>query len=316
MEHSKKSHPAGAGDVPRVRAVIVNYNTAELTLQCIRSLKAQVHAALEIVVVDNYSPGPDWATLRDRADPSVHLYRTGRNLGYAGGVNTGTKLKTGQNPDYILALNSDISLNNPNSVALLVRALQQDSRHVACSPLVRDKHRTAPPEECMQVRRMPGYWTLLVAHSCWLRRTRMGRRVRSEYLYLDRIPFSLGVTIECETINGACFLISREFLEEIGYMDERTFLYMEEFTLGASIRESNSSACLCTAVVADHVQGASTGMRARHRPFRREFQQIQSEAFYLRKYAGAGILKMGIFGVVRVADLFLKRMMAPFGSGA
>ena len=83
---------------------------------------------------------------------------------------------------------------------------------------------------------MPGYWALLVAHSCWLRRTAFGRRIHRWYLYLDRIPFPLGVTIECETINGACFMISKPFLDAIGYMDERTFLYMEELTLGANIR--------------------------------------------------------------------------------
>jgi hypothetical protein len=99
-------------------------------------------------------------------------------------------------------------------------------------------------------------------------------------------------------------------------MDERTFLYMEEFTLGAHIRRHTSTACLCTAVVADHIQGASTKMRARHRPLRRELQQIRSEAIYLKQYAGVGVMKMGIFRVVRATDLLLKGIAAPFGSRA
>ncbi len=300
-----------------VRAVIVNYNRADLTLQCVQSLKAQNYARFELVVVDNHSAEQDWSTLQKGADSSVNLYRTDRNLGYAGGLNAGAKLDTGLAPaDYILALNSDITLGASDSVLMLASALQENSRRVACSPLIRDKNSDAPPRECMQVRRIPGYWTLLVAHSCWLRRTAFGRRIHRWYLYLDRIPFPLGVTIDCETINGACFMISKPFLDAIGYMDERTFLYMEELTLGANIRLHNSTACLCTAVVADHVQGASTGMHAHHRPLHRELQQIQSEAVYLKKYEGVGILKMGIFRVVRTIDLFLKSVLAPFGSKA
>jgi GT2 family glycosyltransferase len=279
-------------------------------------LKAQNYAPFELIAVDNHSDEQDWSTLQKGADSSVILHRTDRNFGYAGGLNAGVKLDTGQSPDYILALNSDITLGAPDSVLTLIRALQEDSRRVACSPLIHDKESVAPPGECTQVRRMPGYWTLLVAHSCWLRRTGFGRRIQHRHLYLDRIPFPLGTTVECETINGACFMISRPFLDAIGYMDERTFLYMEEFTLGAHIRRHTSTACLCTAVVADHIQGASTKMRARHRPLRRELQQIRSEAIYLKQYAGVGVMKMGIFRVVRATDLLLKGIAAPFGSRA
>lgn len=301
---------------PHVRAVIVNYGSAELTLRCLQSLRGQDYAPLELVVVDNHSPEADWSTLRGGAGSSVVLYRTPRNLGYAGGINAGARLDTGQAADYILALNSDVSLDDPKSVLLLVTALQQDPRRVACSPLIRDQRRNALPEECVQVRRMPDYWTLLVAHSCWLRRTRPGHRMQDLHRYIDRIPFPLSTTMDCDTVNGACFMVSQEFLSEVGFMDERTFLYMEEFTLGEKIRGRHSTACLCTSVVADHIQGASTGMRANHRPLRRELQQIQSEAFYLRQYTGAGLLKMGLFGVVRTTDLLLKAIRAPFGSGA
>jgi GT2 family glycosyltransferase len=306
----------GQPESSRVRAVIVNYNSADLSLRCIQSLKTQDYAPFEIIVVDNHSDEQDWSTLQKAADSSVALYRTDSNLGYAGGINAGAKLVTGPSPNYILALNGDIALCSPDSVRMLVRTLQEDSRRVACSPLIHDKDSVAPPRECMQVRRIPGYWTLLVAHSCWLRRTGFGRRIQHRHLYLDRIPLPLGTAIECETINGACFIISTSFLKSIGYMDERTFLYMEEFTLGARIRQHSSTACLCTAVVADHSQGASTGMHGRRRPLHRELQQIRSEAVYLRQYAGVGIMKMGIFSIVRATDLLLKGIVAPFGSGA
>ncbi len=299
-----------------VRAVVVNYNRAELTLKCLESLKTQNYSRLELVVVDNYSDEQDWSLLQRDLDSSVVLHRTDRNRGYAGGINAGARLHTGQAPDFVLVLNSDVTLGDPNAVLLLVASLKGNATRAACSPLIRDRDRTAPPRQCVQVRRMPGFWTMLFAHSCWLRRTTWGRRLQNRYLYLDLIPFPLGETIDCETINGACFMVSRSFLEAIGYMDERTFLYMEEFTLGASIRQHDSTACLCTAVVADHIQGASTGMRAHRRPLRRELQQIQSEAVYLTRYVHAGVSKMGLFWLVRMTDVCLKTLSTPFRSRA
>ncbi len=304
----------GTSAADRVRAVIVNYNGAELTIRCAQSLLAQDGALqLEIVVVDNYSSEGDWRSLQQAlAEYPVVLHRCPGNLGYAGGINAGARLQTEFAPDYILALNSDITLQRPDAVQQLVNSLRGDPRRVACSPLVGDRDYPLPPQHASnQVRRLPGFWMLLVVHSCWLRRTWFGRRLCRYYLYEDQLPFPLGTTVDCEMINGACFLMDRRFLEAIGYLDDRTFLYMEEHILGAGIRARNSTACLCTAAVADHIQGASTGMRGHRRPLRRELQQVRSELVYLRHYSGTNWLGQGLLLLVRSTDLLLKTLCWP-----
>jgi len=298
----------------RVRAVIVNYNGAGLTFRCVQSLVAQdVARQMEIVVVDNHSSDDDWHSLQQTlAEYPVLLHRCPRNLGYAGGINAGARLQTEHASDYILALNSDITLPRADAVRQLVTALRGDPRRVACSPLVGDRDYPLPPHHASnQVRRLPGFWMVLVVHSCWLRRTWFGRRLSRYYLYEDRLPFPLGTTMDCEMINGACFMMDRRFLEAIGYLDDRTFLYMEEHILGASIRARNSTACLCTAVVADHIQGASTGMRGHRRPLRRELQQVRSELVYLRHYSGTNWVGQGLLLLVRSVDLLLKAFCWP-----
>lgn len=310
------NHPAknfrvvGAG---RVRALIVNYNRADLTLRCVQSLLAQdCTLQLEIVVVDNHSSEENWRLLQQElAGYLTILHRCSRNLGYAGGINAGASLQTDHAPEYILVLNSDITLPRTDTIRQLVAALREDPRRVACSPLISDRRCPVPPQAAVQVRRVPGFWMLLVAHSCWLRRTGFGRRLQGAYLYEDSRPFPLGTTLDCETINGACFMIERQFLEAIGYLDDRTFLYMEEDILGASIRARNATACLCTAAVADHIQGASTGMRGRRRPLRRELQQVYSELFYLRHYVRTNAFGQGLFMLVRGIDLLLKTLCLP-----
>lgn len=295
-----------------VRAVIVNYNGPELTRRCVESLLTQdCIAQIEIAVVDNCSTEENWKLLQQElAGYPVLLHRCSKNLGYAGGINAGAKLQTERNPDYVLILNSDITLPAADSVRQLVHALRENRRRVACSPLIRDHDSTQPPEATIQVRRVPDFRTLLVSHSCWLRRTQFGHRVQRIYLYGDSLPYPLGTTLDSETINGACFLVDNLFLKKIGYLDDRTFLYMEELILGATIRSHNATACLSTAVVADHIQGASTGMRGRRRPLRRELQQVHSEILYLRHYAKTSWLGLGLLLLVRSADLLLKGFRA------
>jgi GT2 family glycosyltransferase len=274
----------------------------------VQSLLAQDQALqLETVVVDNCSSEENWQSLqRELAGYPVILYRCPHNQGYAGGINAGARLRTSHAPDYILALNSDITLPGSDAIRQLVVALREDPRRVACSPLIRDRDCPLPPQATTQVRRVPDYWTLLVVNSCWLRRAGFGRRLRRAHLYQDSLPYPLGKALDCETINGACFIVDRQFLEAIGYLDDRSFLYTEEAILGASIRARNATACLSTAVIADHIQGASTGMRGRRRPVRRELQQAHSELFYLRHYTDANWLGQGLFLLVRSADLLLK----------
>ena len=293
-----------------VRAVIVNYNGSQLTLRCVQSLLAQdCSLQLQIVVVDNHSSEENWRVLQQELEGyPIILHRCSKNLGYAGGINAGAKLHSDRTPAYILALNSDITLPSEDSVRQLAAALREDPRRVACSPLIKDQDCRVPPEATTQVRRLPGFWTVLVSQSCWLSRTGFGRRITRAYLYQDSLPYPLGTTLDCETINGACFILDSQFLEAIGYLDDRTFLYMEELILGAQIRAQSATACLCTAVIADHIQGASTGMRGRRRPLRRELQQVHSETLYLRHYAGTNRLGLGLLLLVRGTDLLLKAL--------
>ena len=92
-----------------VSFVIVNYNTLELTSNCIRSiLERTKDLTFEIIVVDNASPNMDPDEL-SRRYPSIKLIKSTTNLGFAKGNNLGIEHAAGK---YILLLNSDCELIN------------------------------------------------------------------------------------------------------------------------------------------------------------------------------------------------------------
>jgi len=84
--------------------VIVNWNTRDLLLACLRSLAMHpCQEPIEVIVVDNASRDGSAESVRDEF-PNVRLIESGGNLGYAKGNNLGFTQATG---DAILTLNPD-----------------------------------------------------------------------------------------------------------------------------------------------------------------------------------------------------------------
>jgi GT2 family glycosyltransferase len=129
---------------PLVRAVVVNFDGGDLTLECLQSL---VHTEwpvprLEIVLVDNGSTD-GVADRVERELPVVRVVRSAKNLGFAGGCNLGlTDLGDVQ---YVALLNNDATAE-PGWLAPLVDALERDPELGAACPkiLLAQRYREVP----------------------------------------------------------------------------------------------------------------------------------------------------------------------------
>ncbi len=92
-----------------VSIIILNYNTFDLTCQCISSIYEYTkNIDFEIIVVDNASTVDDPDKFLELF-PKIKLVKNTENRGFAGGCNDGIKVAKG---DTILLLNSDTKLIN------------------------------------------------------------------------------------------------------------------------------------------------------------------------------------------------------------
>ena len=91
-----------------VSIIIVNYNTCELTKQCIDSVFEKTSGiSFEVIVVDNDSKDDSIKVLSQ--DSRVNFIESGANLGFGRANNLGIKHSTGK---YVFFLNSDTLLLN------------------------------------------------------------------------------------------------------------------------------------------------------------------------------------------------------------
>lgn len=105
-----------------VSIIIINYNTFELTKNCIESVRLKTTVPHEIILVDNHStecPADEFKNLF----PEIILIKSKVNCGFSKGNNLGIEVARG---DYILLLNSDTILLN-NAIDLAYNKLVSDN---------------------------------------------------------------------------------------------------------------------------------------------------------------------------------------------
>jgi GT2 family glycosyltransferase len=107
--------------MPRVSAVVLNYNGRELLQVILPSLAAQAYRDFEIVVVDNGSSDDSESYLQEDW-PQVRVVSTGPvNIGVSAALNVAIGAATGE---FVALLNNDIELD-PGWMGELVAALER-----------------------------------------------------------------------------------------------------------------------------------------------------------------------------------------------
>jgi GT2 family glycosyltransferase len=106
-----------------VSVTLVTYNSRLYLEACLRSVLAQSHSPLEIVVVDN-SSSDDTREILARFENRIRVVYNGANLGFADAQNQAIALSEG---DWVLVLNPDVVLQ-PDFIEQLVEAGQIDPK--------------------------------------------------------------------------------------------------------------------------------------------------------------------------------------------
>lgn len=205
-----------------VSIVVVNWNTRDLLLQCLGSVRDSIGSVPhEIIVVDNASVDGSAEAVRRRF-PDVKLVASKDNLGFSAGNNAAIKHANG---DYILLLNPD-TLVEGDAVMQMRSFLHghPEAGAVGCGIVNPD----GTPQESYWMRFPSLGWLLL--KSFYL--DKAVRRFNGSSPTADDSPFQVAHLL------GACMMVPRSVMEELGGFDESYFLYLEETDLCHRIRES------------------------------------------------------------------------------
>jgi len=216
---------SAAGPCVSLLVIIVNYRTPELTLDCLRSLSAEIPSVpgTRVIVVDNGSADGSveriGTVIRDRDWASwASLRPLDRNGGFACGNNRG--LETGGNPRHILLLNSD-TLVHPGALRHCQKVLDSDPSIGVMSCLVLNSDGT--PQNVARRFPTPSRRIVAALGLPW-KLPRLFGWADLEDLTWDRWATKRDV----DWLGGAFLFIRGDLVRRIGLLDEDFFFYGED----------------------------------------------------------------------------------------
>lgn len=197
-----------------ISLLVVNYRTARLAVEAIRTARSASSVAMKVVVVDNSCDEREAEALRSAADV---LIVSSENRGYAAAINAGRPSCEG---DAMIVTNPDVTFF-PSSVDHLVAALDS---HAAAGPAIFwdvAREWRLPPGDLVTAREKVDQ--ILASRSrAWFEQ-RDRRRI------LARAAFwSQARTTNVRMLSGAVMAIRARDFDEAGGFDERFPLYFEE----------------------------------------------------------------------------------------
>lgn len=260
--------------------IIVNWNTRELLAQCLASIEAYPpEVPYEVWVVDNASGDGSAAMVRERF-PGVRLIENEENVGFAAANNQAIEESRGK---YVLLLNPDTEVQAGALQALLVFA---EAHHQAGACGARLCYADGGLQPSCAPMHTPAreFWKLAYLDRIWRLASYPMRRWDPE------------TPRRVEAIKGACLLLRREALEQVGPLDEQYFMYTEEVDLCYRLAEAGWELWWVPQATVTHY-GEESSRQAREGMY---LQLYKSKVQFYRKTGGeerAARFK----GLVRVA---------------
>jgi len=194
---------------PKVYIIILNWNGAEDTIKCLNSFSQLRYPNYELVIVDNASTDDSVQQIKGNL-PNTILIETGNNLGYAGGNNAGIRYAMDNKGEYILIVNNDTEVVNPNFLQEMVDKMKENPSIGIIGPKILN-----PGNKIQNTILFNPTLLNCVKKSFGLR---LGTEKLKDY----------DISQEVDAVSGVCWLIRKEVIEDVGLLDEYFFMYAEE----------------------------------------------------------------------------------------
>jgi len=260
-----------------IYVITINWNNSNDTIKCLESLKLIKDETLKIIVCDNKSTDDSYIKLLNYAKNNdkinINVIQAARNGGFAYGNNIalGMALKDPE-AEYFWLLNND-TIVTPHALSSLRKKSSESEAIGICGSTLLFAH------EPMVIQAVGGKYNSWLGMSTHL---------------LGGAPYSTEI---CEEVNqdeldyvvGASMLVSRNFIEKVGLMDERYFLYCEELDWATRAKRAGFKLGYAPCSLVYHKEGGTTQCASHIKPANRppvsDRWALRSHLLYSMKFS-------------------------------
>jgi len=249
---------------PKISVIIVSFNDKKFINPCLKSLiETSSGLDLEIVIVDNNSEIPTSSLVAEIDYPHIKVIRNEVNEGFARAVNRGIENSSG---DYYLLLNSDTIIYE-NCLANLLDFLDNNTDASCVGPRIHSPDGTIErsthgfPSLIKELfHSLPFLKTLFPYHGIGRLITKIfkpgGQGSLGSYWNYDEVRV-------VDNITGACMMVRKSAVDEVGVMDKNFWIYTEEVDWNYRFKQADWKVCFTPDAEILHYFGQSTGQKPR-----------------------------------------------------
>jgi GT2 family glycosyltransferase len=252
----------------KVAIILINWNSYQVTSNCLQSLELIDYHNVEVIVVDNHSSDDSLFKLK-REFPSACYIELNENLGFTGGSNEGLKRAREIGSDYYLLLNNDTVVQS-DFLSELVKTISQDKSIGAIQPKIFFNH------DRKLIWNAGGTFNQI-----WTVGRTIGEGKRDKKRY-DKEG-------EIDWITGCAFLVRASVIEEIGLISDLYFYGgHDDVDWSLRIKKMGYKLIYCPSSIVYHEAGAAAKLEQKSkegtlRPFF-HYMANRNHWFLLRRH--------------------------------
>jgi GT2 family glycosyltransferase len=249
--------------------LIVNYNTRDLTLGCLKSVFASsTRYTYEVILIDNASRDRTVEAVEELY-PQVRLIRNTDNVGFSRANNQGIKAARGR---YVLLLNSDTVIQ-PDTLDVMLRFMDEHPEVGASGCKI------VLPDGSLDKACKRGFPTPSASFYYAFGFSRLFPNVpRFNQYQLGYLDPDREYPVDC--LVGAFMLVRREAIEQVGMLDEEFFMYGEDIDWCYRLKEAGWVNYYYPRTHIVHYKGASS----RKKPYKIIYEFHRAMVLFHRKH--------------------------------
>lgn len=301
-------------DLPDVTVIIVTFNASQHIEACLKSLfKHSSPLVLEVIVSDNSSTDGTPDLVRKRFPQVIVL--EGKNRGFGAGNNRGIRISRGR---YILVLNDDTIVLD-GALKKMVAFMYRNPLVGLIGPKLLNPDGTLQPSIIKEQSAWKDIASLLLPVRLTTN-TPSTRRILNNFRCLNpRLKLGKfedhGIIQDIDCVKGACMMVNRRAVEQVGMFDERIFLQAEEADWAYRFRLLGWRVVFFPEAEIIHLDGTTIG--SIEGLGRRFIQKHKSHIYLFGKHKGriyVLVYKLGLGFTLMIRMLLMSAaLIVPFG---
>ena len=270
-----------------ISVIIVNFNTYQLTYQCIETIiKYSTEISYEIIVVDNNSS--ENCDELQISFPNIILVKNIENYGFGKANNIGSTYASGK---YLCFINSDIIFLE-NTLKIIYERAQCIDKLGILGPRLLWNDRSLQ----WSCREFPNLWNNFCPALYLTKLFKKSKTFRLEHMTY----FPHDIEIEVDVLVGAFLLIPTDIFTQAGGFDEQFFMYSEEIDLCKRIKSKGYKIIFSPVSSVVHIAGATANSNFNEKSLQSNISRLK----YWKKHSSIPILS--IVKVIWTMNLLLK----------